>query len=316
MWDDHETANDAWSGGAENHQPQTEGEWPARKAAAVRAYREWLPVGERTWESYEIGELATLFRPETRVTGRSRPLDFGDALAGRSDAEAALVAFRDGPWRDPGRTMMGAGQEAWLAGAFGESVRRGAKWQLLAQQVVVGSLSLSDELAGFLDQGASEAIRRRTAAGRIAARVGLPFNLDAWDGYPAARDRLLGAAQAAAASLVTLSGDSHNAWAFDLDRDGAPAGVDLAVQSVTSSGIESVTRATPPADIARAMVASNRQLRWADTSRRGYLVVELTPQRATGEWRMLDTVRERSTALAGTHRMTIRQGTNRFDGTT
>jgi alkaline phosphatase D len=43
MWDDHESANDSWHGGAENHDPAEEGPWNARKAAAQRAYREWLP---------------------------------------------------------------------------------------------------------------------------------------------------------------------------------------------------------------------------------------------------------------------------------
>ena len=49
MWDDHEAANDAWKNGAENHQPETEGTWDARKIAAKRAYREWLPVSDDDW---------------------------------------------------------------------------------------------------------------------------------------------------------------------------------------------------------------------------------------------------------------------------
>ena len=44
IWDDHESANDAWKDGAENHQPDTEGTWPARVAAALQAYYEWMPV--------------------------------------------------------------------------------------------------------------------------------------------------------------------------------------------------------------------------------------------------------------------------------
>ena len=60
-----------------------------------------------------------------------------------------------------------------------------------------------------------------------AAEAGLPFNLDAWDGYPAARERLLRSALDANANLIVLSGDTHNAWAFDLDLGGSAAGVEF-----------------------------------------------------------------------------------------
>ena len=312
MWDDHESANDSWHGGAENHQPATEGAWDARKAAATRAYREWMPVSDDVWESYEIGNLATLFRPETRLTARSRPLSLAEALAGRGDLAAALAEFRDTAWSDPARTILGAEQEAWLAAGLRRSTRTGTAWQLLAQQVIMGSISLSPEMAAFVSNDAGEEARRRTAAGLAASRAGLPFNLDMWDGYPAARERLLRSAQEAEASLLVLSGDSHNAWAFDLDQDGAPAGVDLAVHSVTSPGFEAYVGRAAAADVARAVVAHNRQLRWADTSRRGYMTVSLRPDRATAEWLFLETVRSRSTAISGRHRMEILRGRNRL----
>ncbi|MFO0016700.1 MAG: alkaline phosphatase D family protein, partial [Synechococcaceae cyanobacterium] len=46
IWDDHETANDSWKGGAENHQSTTEGDWIARRDAALKAYYEWIPIRE------------------------------------------------------------------------------------------------------------------------------------------------------------------------------------------------------------------------------------------------------------------------------
>ena len=60
------------------------------------------------------------------------------------------------------------------------------------------------------------------------------------------------------------------------------------------------------------MVAHNRQLKWVDTSHRGYLTVELTPEQVTGEWNFLETIRQRSTTLAGRHRMSVKHGANRF----
>jgi alkaline phosphatase D len=136
--------------------------------------------------------------------------------------------------------------------------------------------------------------------------------MDAWDGYPAARERLFKSALEANANLVVLSGDSHNAWGFDLDLGGTPAGVEFGGHSVTSPGYEHSLPRVDPKDFAREAIASNPQLKWANTKDRGYLTLELTPDRATGEWLFLDTIRERSTALAGTHRTTVRRGSNRL----
>jgi alkaline phosphatase D len=312
MWDDHETANDSWSGGAENHDPAREGSWVARKNAALRAYREWLPVSDNVWESYEIGDLATLFRPETRLTARSRPLEFGEALRRGEDLKQSLMRFRDGPWRDPKRTMMGSGQEALLAGGFRQSVRRGTRWQLLAQQTVMGSWALPAEARAWLRADAPAEVRQVTAVGAAAAEVGLPLNLDSWDGYPAARDRLLRSALDADANLVVLSGDSHNGWAFDLDLDGTPAGAEFAGMSVTSPGLEAYSPGIAPAEVVRAVRARNPALKWAELQRRGYLTLTLTRDRAVGEWLSLDTVRTRSTRLAARHSMRVSRGRYRF----
>ena len=72
------------------------------------------------------------------------------------------------------------------------------------------------------------------------------------------------------------------------------------------------TRWRKPAALAAEIVARNSQLKWCDTSQRGYMAVELTPKSATSEWRFLATVRKRGTALAGTKRMTVLAGQRRF----
>ena len=311
MWDDHESANDSWRGGAQNHQPATEGDWEVRKAASMRACREWLPVSEESWASYRIGDLADLFRPETRLSGRVQQLNLGAFLEGRSDIAQAFADFRDGPWQSPQRTMLGLEQEAWLAGGLRRSVADGVKWQVLCQQVIMGSMSLGPELAALRNEGADAAARAGTELSLAASRAGLPLALDIWDGYPAARARLLKAGQEAAANLIVLSGDSHNAWAFELDQDGKAAGAEFAGHSVSSPGKERGSR-QDPATLARAYIADNRQLKWAETSRRGYVTLELTPGRATGEWVFMDTVRQPSLALASRHALSVARGTNRF----
>jgi alkaline phosphatase D len=98
-----------------------------------------MPVSDADWGSYEIGALATLFRPETRVSSRMKQLDLGDAFKGQQDVAKALLAFRDGPWMAPDRTLMGAVQEDWLYKGFGLH-QGGQRWQILAQQIVMGSL--------------------------------------------------------------------------------------------------------------------------------------------------------------------------------
>jgi alkaline phosphatase D len=98
LWDDHESANDSWEGGAQNHQTATEGDWNVRRAAAMQVYREWMPVSDEPWKAYPIGTLATLYRTESRLLARTRQADIGRGVQGR-EPDAALKAFRDGAGR-------------------------------------------------------------------------------------------------------------------------------------------------------------------------------------------------------------------------
>lgn len=314
MWDDHESANDSYRDGAENHDPASEGPWAVRKAASRRAYREWLPVADHDWGTYEIGNLATLFKLESRLTARTKQLDLQEVVKGvpADQAEAALAKFRDGTWRDPAHTLLGAAQEGWLAGALKASVRAHKPWQVVAQQIVMGSIAMGPDVTAGMPDSTPSYVKDQLVVDVEAGGVGVPLNMDAWDGYPAARDRLFKASLNADANLVVLSGDSHNAWAFDLDRKGARVGVELAGTSVTSPGAESSIRWMKADELAKATVARNPQLKWCDTSQRGYMAVELTPASATSEYRFLATVRQRSTALAGTKRMTVLAGQRQF----
>ena len=314
-WDDHESANDSWKGGAQNHQPETEGPWSVRKAAAMRAYREWMPVSDAPWAAYEIGDLATLFRLETRLEARSEQFDYASILSGKvtpESASAALVAFRDGVYNDPAREMLGARQQAWLAEGLMRSARAGKPWQVLVQQVLMGKLATAPRLAENLPSDMAERTRRYVEAGAMASRNELPLNLDAWDGYPAARERVLRAALEADANLVSLAGDTHNAWAFDLAQDGAQVGVEFGGQSVTSPGLENYVTYVPTAELERETVRFNPELQWMDASHRGYMAVELTPGSATSEYRLMG-ARQRGTTLAGTKRITALAGQKRLE---
>lgn len=305
QWDDHEAANDDWEGAAQNHQPD-EGDWNTRRAAAIQAYREWMPVSDQPWASYDIGSLATLYRTETRLLARTEQPDIAP-LFKTADPIAALKAFRDGAWMDPAATMMGSQQEAWLHHGLKASAKAGQRWQIVGFGTILGETVMPREATGWIDAGASERAKAYVTAGLAAAKVGLPFNYDNWGGYPAARARFLKAAQESGAELLVISGDSHNAWAYDLTQDGKAAGVEFAGHSVTSPGYESGIARDPKA-VAAALVGANPELKWCDTSRRGYMALTLTPERATNEWLFVDTIKTPSRTATVGHSASVTRG--------
>ena len=302
--DDHEGANDAWEGGAQNHTAD-EGDWNARRNAAMQVWREWMPVGELPWKTYEIGELATYYRTDTRMIARSKPYAHSDFMRA-ADPAKAFAEYRDGAWRDPSMTMLGSEQESWLARGF---ARDNAVWTVLGSGTNMGYNSTPEQALDWFPKDAPERNRNYARQGIAAAKAGLPYNLDNWGGYPAARSRLLSAAQRADANLVVVTGDSHNGWAFDLPEGGKPAGVEFGGHSVSSPGFESATQGTDPLTVARGLVDANKaELRWSDTSNRGYMHLSLTPQAATNEWVFMDTVKTVSLGTKKGHKMKVRPG--------
>ncbi|ALE17689.1 Alkaline phosphatase [Altererythrobacter epoxidivorans] len=315
IWDDHEVANDSWKGGAQNHQSETEGDYELRKRTALKVYREWMPVSDEPYTSYEIGDLATLFRLETRLEGREEQFSLADVLEGATspeEAKSALVKFRDNTWSDPDRQMLGAEQEAWLGDALKASKSSGRNWQVLVQQVLMGSVKSPPGLLQAMGEDTPDYIRKRLTASAMASAAGLPASMDSWDGYPGARKRVFDLARQADADLLVLAGDSHNAWAFDLDLDGAAVGVEFGVQSVSSPGLETSLPTIPPASFAAAAVSANPQLKWVDTSQRGYLRLELTAEKAVTEFRFSESVKSRSAKLAGTKVIEVPAGSRRM----
>jgi alkaline phosphatase D len=302
--DDHEGTNDMWEGGAQNHQAD-EGDWTNRKNAAMQVWREWLPVGETPWKEYPIADLATYFRTDTRAVARSKPYFTGDFMRA-ADPAKALAEFRDGAWRDPAMTMLGTEQESWL---FKAIARNKSTWAVVGSGTNMGYNYTPDQAMDWFPKDAPESRKNFVRNGLAAAKAGLPYNLDNWGGYPVARSRLLGAAQRADANLVVVTGDSHNGWAFDLPEGGKPAGVEFGGHSVSSPGFENSTQGTDPAVIARGLVERSKdELRWVDTSNRGYMHMTLTQQAATNEWVFMQTVKDVSMATKPGHRMKVRAG--------
>ena len=316
VWDDHESTNDSYKDGAQNHQPESEGDWETRKAIAKQVYREWMPVSDEPYASYDVGDLATLMRIDTRLEGRDEQFSLSGIIAGKDSPAAmieALTEFRNGEYVDPSRQLLGAAQEEWLGKELAASTAQGRTWQVLIQQVLIGKLSAPKGIAGLLGDNVPDFARARLTAAAMAAEAGVPLNMDAWDGYPAARARVFEAAQKADANLVVLAGDTHNAWAFDLAHEGQPVGVEFGTSSVSSPGFESYLSSVPPAMLEGALVSANAELKWADTSQRGYMMIELTPEAATSEWRFTASTKTRSAALAGTRTLTTIKDARRLE---
>lgn len=302
--DDHESTNDSWEGGAQNHQPD-EGDWTNRKNIAMQVWREWMPVGELPWRAYDIGDLATYYRTDTRLIARSRPTPWSEIQRG-DDIPKALATFRDGAWQDDAATMLGTEQESWINRSF---VRDKKLWTVVGSGTNMGYNSTPQNVLDWFPPDAPDRSKNFARNGIAAGKAGLPYNLDNWGGYPKARSRLLSAAQRADANLVVVTGDSHNGWAFDLPEGGKPAGVEFGGHSVTSPGFESATKGTDPLKIASDMVgATPKELRWMDASNRGYMLLSLTPQAATNEWVFMETVKTKSLATKPGKKMLVRPG--------
>lgn len=300
VWDDHETANNSWRDGASAHDPATEGDWNVRKAVGIRAWREWLPTRGDWYGSHRIGNLATLFRLETRLLGRSQQLDNDlDAIfASGGDIAQKLNAFGAGPLADPKRAMMDADQERWLADGLRKSVSAGQRWQVLIQQVIVGATRFPKPNTAWFKGTAPAELMAELERRSLLLQTGMPYSLDKWDGYPAARQRLYDAARTAGANLVTLTGDSHNAWAFDLADKAGPIGVEFAGQSVSSYGFERRFNGDA-ARLAADFMATNPNLKWMDASQRGYFTLDIRKDRIEADYVFVPAMGGRSSVSTG-----------------
>lgn len=283
VWDDHETCDGTWMDGADpnDHIEAEDGPFSARKAAALQAALEWLPIRmpdpanpERIYRGFEFGDLVDLAMIDTRRIGREEPLEPNGVFG-----PLGLPAFtQTGGFADPARQILGAEQEAWLIQRLQAST---ARWKLLGNQVVFSQLKLL---------GLPE-----------ATGLSLFVNPDQWDGYAAARERLFDAIDGQVSNLVVLTGDVHAAFAMDVSRDpnnplvynpltgsGAVA-VEFVTPSISSAGdpsapdgadelLEQLVLGSP--ELVRTI---NPHIKLLD-SRNGYLLLDVTRERLQGEF--------------------------------
>ncbi|MFF5755616.1 alkaline phosphatase D family protein [Streptomyces longwoodensis] len=271
IWDDHEFANDAWSGGAENHTEGAEGTWTARQAAARQAYFEWMPVrpaiAGTTYRRLRFGKLADLSLLDLR-SFRSQQVKTGN-----------------GDVDDPDRTLTGRAQLDWLKAGLQSS---DTTWRLVGNSVMISPFAIGSLTADLLKP--------------LAELLGLPkeglaLNTDQWDGYTDDRRELLAHLRAhAIRNTVFLTGDIHMAWANDVPVDAgtyplsASAATEFVVTSVTSDNLDDLVKVpegTVSAVAAPLIRAANRHVHWVDTDRHGYGVLDITAARAQMDYYVL-----------------------------
>jgi alkaline phosphatase D len=175
----------------------------------------------------------------------------------------------------------------------------------------MGNLFTPKDALGWIGPNPDPRAKAIVGGGVIAAAAGIPGNMDSWGGYPQARARLLQAAQAADSDMVVVSGDSHNAWAFNLADKAGPVGVEFAGQSVSSNGMERRFNGDV-ARVAADFVKANPALRWMDASQRGYMVLDIGRDRVETEYVFLPTGAERNPVAAGTKKIVAERGARKL----
>jgi len=257
--DDHEVENN-WAGD-HAYRPKDAHRFLTMRTAAYQAYWEHMPLRRA---SQPVGSHMQLFR-----TAKWGALATFHLLDTRQFRDAQACAGGEMPLCSPSRketrTMLGAAQEAWLADGL---TRSRARWDVLAQQVMFCSTARD-----FNGQGAM--VPPDTV------------NVDCWDGYPAARDRLLSNVRAAnLRNFAVLTGDVHNHWAADIPGliDGLPMGAELVTSSVTSRGDgEPEPRWVPAAQ------RRHPNLHYWD-GRRGWIAGHLTAERLRADYHVVQRV--------------------------
>jgi alkaline phosphatase D len=245
VFDDHEV-DDNWSADVPG---QAQPDFPARRAAAMQAYYENMPLrpsarpqGTRMqlYRRVQWGALATFHMLDTRQYRTDQAC--GDAFGADCPERNAL-----------GRTLTGPDQERWLLDGLRDSR---ARWDLLGQQVFFSGL---DVVAGP-ERG---------------------VNADAWDGYTANRDRIT-AGLAGVRNPVVLTGDVHAHWAAEISgpRSG-PMATELVTTSISSGGDGSDSR--PDVD---AILPENPHIKYF-SNRRGYVRTRITADELRADFRTL-----------------------------
>ena len=278
-WDDHEVDNDYANDVAEDLEP----DFLARRAAAYRAFLEHMPVrrarldpdgGYRLFRRHDWGALAQLHVVDDRQY-RAHEVCPKPGRGGSNVVTDAQCPER----LDPSRTMFGAEQERWIEDGF---ARSRARWNVIVQQTLMATLA------------------------RPQTDGTLKHWTDGWDGYPAAREKLLEAmARTRLSNPIVLGGDVHASYVADLRVH--PERMETPIVASEFCGT-SITSQGPGRAATEAQLRVNPHVHYADGTRRGYVLVDITAAAATARLRVVGTVKERESPVSTQATFTVEDG--------
>ena len=315
IWDDHETSNDSWKDGAQNHQDK-EGVWEDRRQAALRAYYEWMPIREPRkgrlrsdiFRSYDWGDLLTLVTVETRLTARAEPLEIENhypeiKAAGNADKFKAEILG------DPSREMLGQVQSDFIIDTLKASKENGTMWRVMANQVIMGRL-LTTDMSPYINEDAMQIIEKDWPGVRDSmalSKYNLPVYPDSWDGYPVAREnfyqRLI---KEDVKDIVVLTGDAHEFWINDLvSETGEKVGVECVTTSVSSKTLTTYLGDSTE-DYSLLLTQSNPDARYYNALHNGYIDFALTRSKAAVRMMGLSTVKSQEYTASDVAEFTIK----------
>ncbi|HID15934.1 MAG TPA: alkaline phosphatase, partial [Candidatus Atribacteria bacterium] len=269
------------------------------------------------YRSFTFGNLVSLNMLETRLLARDKQLSYTDYYDenGKFDETRFTQDLTS-----ESRKLIGDKQFKWLQNEFSNS---STIWQVIAQQVLMGRMWLPAEVLSPIAQldnpeafGTTkeeliakinnlieelvsikmEILKGKTVKDEIKTRLNktLPYNLDAWDGYPIERERLFALAKGYQKNLVVLSGDTHNSWGNNLkDINGEKIGVEFATTSVSSPGMEEYLGLNSTEDAKKlesALEVLLDDLKYTNLNNRGFLEVIFTQDEAKATWHHIDNV--------------------------
>jgi alkaline phosphatase D len=291
-WDDHESADDSWKGGGVNHNPG-EGDWAARRAAAYKAYDEWMPI--RLSGTASLGDGTQIYRR----------LQYGDLvelsmLDLRTYRDQQLAAQVDPASADPDRTITGRAQLDWLKSSL---TRRATQWKLVGNPVMIAPVTF----AGI----PRDLIRPINDTAGLLPPEGAPYNVDQWDGYTDDRREVFEHLRDnGVTDALFVTGDIHSGWACDLPADKATyaatrnsVGVEFVAASVTSNNLKDITgtpRRTSSIAVEETLKANNPHIKYLNFDDHGFSVLDITAKRAQMDWFIIGDRADKATGLTWT----------------
>jgi len=296
-WDDHEVDNNYAGEIAEEGAPFVDDEFLERRRNAYRAYAESMPLrlpplrsgddGLQVYRRLQFGDLADLHVLDTRQYRTDQPA--ADGFGSTSELDPVTAAFLEQVFGeplfdadgilDPAATLLGGRQEAWLATNL---ARSRAAWNVLAQQVMLMPWNLRETAKLSVELGPN--FPNKPEAVAAIGTLDNILNVDAWDGYSRARERLLRMLdRLRPASPVVLTGDIHSAWAANLLKDfGDPQRSDVLAVELVCTSISSTFLAPDPRptdQLVRASLPANPHIAYFNGAFRGYCLCEVDSRR-------------------------------------